>query len=85
MHLDLWSLRDALLDADRRGVNIRVVVDGDYFLDTEIQDLIDAGIPVIIDRRESLMHHKFTVIDQLDVWSDSMNYTINGAYRNDNN
>jgi len=31
------------------------------------------------------MHHKFTVIDQLDVWSGSMNYTINGAYRNDNN
>ncbi|MEE8121812.1 MAG: phospholipase D-like domain-containing protein [Anaerolineales bacterium] len=85
MRLDLWSLRDALLDADRRGVNIRVVVDSDYLLDPEIQDLIGAGIPVVADRRESLMHHKFTVIDQLDVWSGSMNYTINGAYRNDNN
>ena len=85
MRLDLWSLRDALLDADRRGVNVRVVVDSDNILDNEIQDLIDAGIPVIADRRESLMHHKFTVIDQLDVWSGSMNYTINGAYRNDNN
>ncbi len=85
MRLDLWSLRDALLDANRRGVNIRVVVDSDYLLDKEIQDLIGAGIPVVPDRRESLMHHKFTVIDQLDVWSGSMNYTINGAYRNDNN
>ena len=85
MRLDLWSLRDALLDADRRGVNIRIVVDSDNILDNEIQDLIDAGIPVVADRRESLMHHKFTVIDQLDVWSGSMNYTINGAYRNDNN
>lgn len=85
MRLDLWSLRDALLDADRRGVNVRVVVDSDNILDNEIQDLINAGIPVIADRRESLMHHKFTVIDQLDVWSGSMNYTINGAYRNDNN
>lgn len=85
MRLDLWSLRDALLDADRRGVNIRVVVDSDYILVNEIQDLIGAGIPVVADRRESLMHHKFTVIDQLDVWSGSMNYTINGAYRNDNN
>ncbi|MCJ7824702.1 MAG: phospholipase D-like domain-containing protein [Anaerolineales bacterium] len=85
MHLDLWSLRDALLDADRRGVNIRVVVESDYILEPEIQDLIGAGIPVVEDRRESLMHHKFTVIDQLDVWSGSMNYTINGAYRNDNN
>jgi len=85
MRLDLWSLRDALLDADRRGVNVRVVVDSDNILDNEIQDLINVGIPVIADRRESLMHHKFTVIDQLDVWSGSMNYTINGAYRNDNN
>jgi phosphatidylserine/phosphatidylglycerophosphate/cardiolipin synthase-like enzyme len=85
MRLDLWSLRDALLDADHRGVNVRVVVDSDNILDNEIQDLINAGIPVIADRRESLMHHKFTVIDQLDVWSGSMNYTINGAYRNDNN
>ena len=85
MRLDLWSLRDALLDADRRGVNVRVVVDSDNILDNEIQDLINAGIPVIADHRESLMHHKFTVIDQLDVWSGSMNYTINGAYRNDNN
>jgi phosphatidylserine/phosphatidylglycerophosphate/cardiolipin synthase-like enzyme len=85
MRLDLWSLRDALLDADRRGVNVRVVVDSDNILDDEIQDLIDAGIPVVADRRDSLMHHKFTVIDQLDVWSGSMNYTINGAYRNDNN
>lgn len=84
MRLDLWSLRDALLDADRRGVNIRIVVDSDYLLDNEIQDLIGAGIPTVADRRESLMHHKFTVIDQLDVWSGSMNYTINGAYRNDN-
>ncbi|MEA1979084.1 MAG: phospholipase D-like domain-containing protein [Chloroflexota bacterium] len=85
MRLDLWSLRDALLDADRRGVNVRVVVDSDNILDNEIQDLINVGIPVIADRRESLMHHKFTVVDQLDVWSGSMNYTINGAYRNDNN
>ncbi len=85
MHMDLWSLRDALLDADRRGVNIRVVVESDYLLENEIQDLIRAGVQVVADRRESLMHHKFTVIDQLDVWSGSMNYTINGAYRNDNN
>jgi len=85
MRLDLWSLRDALLDADRRGVNIRIVVESDYLQELEIQDLISAGIPVIADRRESLMHYKFTIIDKLDVWSGSMNYTISGAYRNDNN
>jgi phosphatidylserine/phosphatidylglycerophosphate/cardiolipin synthase-like enzyme len=85
MHLDLWSLRDALMDADRRGINIRVVVDGDYLHEPEIQSLMAVGIPVIADGRGPLMHHKFTVIDQLDVWSGSMNYTVSGAYRNDNN
>jgi phosphatidylserine/phosphatidylglycerophosphate/cardiolipin synthase-like enzyme len=31
------------------------------------------------------MHHKFTVIDRFEVWTGSMNYSINGAYRHDNN
>ena len=31
------------------------------------------------------MHNKFTVIDRLEVWTGSMNYTINEAYFNDNN
>ena len=31
------------------------------------------------------MHNKFVVIDGLDVWTGSMNLTVNGAYRNDNN
>jgi len=31
------------------------------------------------------MHDKFTVIDRLEVWTGSMNYTVNDAYRNNNN
>jgi phosphatidylserine/phosphatidylglycerophosphate/cardiolipin synthase-like enzyme len=31
------------------------------------------------------MHNKFVVIDRQEVWTGSMNFTINGAYRNDNN
>lgn len=85
MHLNLWSVRDALLDAVQRGVVVRVVTESDYILEPEITDLELAGIPVLGDRRESLMHHKFMVIDSRDVWTGSMNYTVNGAYRNDNN
>jgi phosphatidylserine/phosphatidylglycerophosphate/cardiolipin synthase-like enzyme len=51
----------------------------------EIQQLVDAGIQVLGDRRESLMHNKFVVIDGMEVWTGSMNFTVNGAYRNDNN
>jgi phosphatidylserine/phosphatidylglycerophosphate/cardiolipin synthase-like enzyme len=40
---------------------------------------------VLGDRRESLMHNKFTVIDRQEVWTGSLNYTISDGYRNNNN
>jgi phosphatidylserine/phosphatidylglycerophosphate/cardiolipin synthase-like enzyme len=83
--LNLWSIRDAMLAAQRAGVQVRLVTESDNLDESEIQDLLDAGIEVLGDRRESLMHNKFVVIDGLDVWTGSMNLTVNGAYRNDNN
>lgn len=85
LQLDLWSIRDALIDAHRRGVAVRVVTDSDYLDEDEIQDLIQAGIAVLGDRREGLMHNKFVVIDRQEVWSGSMNFTISETYRNNNN
>jgi phosphatidylserine/phosphatidylglycerophosphate/cardiolipin synthase-like enzyme len=37
------------------------------------------------DRREGLMHNKFAILDRREVWSGSMNFTVSGAYRSDNN
>ena len=85
LQLDLWSIRDALLEAHRDGVKVRLVVESDYRDSPEIQDLIDAGISVLGDRREGLMHNKFTIIDRQEVWTGSMNYTITDGYRNNNN
>ncbi len=82
---DLWSVRDALIRAHERGVEVRVVTDSDEILEPEMQALIDAGIEVLGDRREPLMHHKFVVIDGFEVWTGSMNFTVAGAYRNNNN
>jgi phosphatidylserine/phosphatidylglycerophosphate/cardiolipin synthase-like enzyme len=83
--LNLWSLRDALIDAHRRGLSVRMVVESDYLDEPEVQALIQAGIPVLGDRREGLMHNKFVIIDRQEVWTGSMNLTINGSYRNNNN
>ena len=83
--LNLWSIRDALLSAHHRGVKVRMVVESDYLEEPEIQQLKEAGIPVLGDRRESLMHNKFVILDRMEVWTGSMNFTINDAYRNDNN
>jgi phosphatidylserine/phosphatidylglycerophosphate/cardiolipin synthase-like enzyme len=49
------------------------------------KDIIDAGIPYRDDARSGLMHNKFMIMDSTTVWTGSMNYTINGAYRNNNN
>jgi len=84
-HLNLWSIRNALIAAHDAGVQVRVVAESDNLDEIEIQELGQAGIEVLGDRRESLMHNKFVVIDGLDVWTGSMNFTVNGAYRNDNN
>lgn len=83
--LNLWSIRDSLLAAARRGVEVRIVTETDNLDEPEIQELIEAGIPVTDDRQENLMHHKFTIIDQYEVWTGSMNYSTTEAYLNNNN
>jgi phosphatidylserine/phosphatidylglycerophosphate/cardiolipin synthase-like enzyme len=83
--LNLWSIRDALIAAHRRGVDVRVVTDSDNVDEQEIQELKDAGIEVLGDRHESLMHDKFVVIDRLEVWTGSMNFTTGGGYTDNNN
>ena len=47
--------------------------------------LLDQGIPVVHDLGTGLMHNKFVIIDRLEVWTGSMDFTLNGAYRSDNN
>jgi phosphatidylserine/phosphatidylglycerophosphate/cardiolipin synthase-like enzyme len=84
-HLNLWSVRDALIRANKRGVDVRVVVDDLHVGETEVEELEREGIVVMSDRSRNLMHHKFVVVDRIEVWTGSMNLTVNGVYRNDNN
>jgi len=83
--LNLWSIRDALLRAWKRGVEVRLVVESDNLGGEEIQTLVAAGIPVVDDRREGLMHDKFIIIDRAEVWTGSANFTVSGFYRDNNN
>ena len=83
--LNLWSLRDALIAAHQRGVSVRMVTESDNLDEPEMQELREAGIEVLGDRREGLMHNKFVIIDRWEVWTGSTNFTTGGVYRNDNN
>jgi len=83
--LNLWSIRDALIHANQRGVKVRMVMESDNMDVQEVQDLKDAGIPIIGDQREGLMHNKFMVIDKSEVWTGSLNFTVSGTYKDNNN
>ena len=81
-------LTEAILAAALRGLRVRVVTDDEHGLradDSRISQLQAAGIPVVADDRSALMHNKFVLIDALSVWSGSMNLTVNGAGRHNNN
>jgi phosphatidylserine/phosphatidylglycerophosphate/cardiolipin synthase-like enzyme len=83
--LSLNSIRDALRRANDRGVRVRLVMESDNRDRADPQTLLEAGIPVLGDRREGLMHDKFVVIDNSEVWTGSMNFTDSGAYQDNNN
>lgn len=82
--MNLWDMRDALINAFHRGVTVRIVMESDNKSEEVPQELSDAGIPIDGDRREGLMHNKFVIIDRSEVWIGSMNFTINGLYRDNN-
>ena len=85
-HLASAPVADALIDVHNRGVQVRVVTEGNNVDEAEIERLQAAGIPVANDgEHDGLMHHKFIVIDERYVWTGSYNTTYNGAYRNNNN
>jgi phosphatidylserine/phosphatidylglycerophosphate/cardiolipin synthase-like enzyme len=83
--LSLDAVRRALIHAHRRGVNVRVVMESDNLDGFDPQALKEAGIQVLGDRREGLMHNKFVIIDRSEVWTGSMNLTDSGTYSDRNN
>ena len=82
--ISLNSVRDALIRAHDRGATVRVVMESTNMDRSDPQRMIKAGIPIIGDNRDGLMHDKFIVIDKSEVWMGSMNFTDAGAY-DDNN
>jgi phosphatidylserine/phosphatidylglycerophosphate/cardiolipin synthase-like enzyme len=83
--LSLKSVRDALLRAHKRGVRVRLVMESENMDRAVPETLKEAGIPMIGDRRQGLMHNKFIVIDGQEVWTGSTNLTDSGVYNDNNN
>jgi len=83
--ITLNSVRNALLNAHDRGVTVRIVMESTNMDSSDVQRLLEAGIPIRGDDRQGLMHDKFMVIDRSEVWLGSMNFTDSGTYEDNNN
>ncbi len=83
--LDNKVIVAALERAVKRGVNVRLVAETDYMEESGIKAMQQLSVPIIDDKRNgSLMHNKFIVFDRKRVWTGSMNFTENCAYKNNN-
>jgi len=89
---DLDNVAEALARARQRGVTVRMVIDSDTLNNTrdgQVQAALGkvraAGIPIVPDERQAIMHHKFVVKDGAEVWTGSWNFTVGDTYRLNNN
>ena len=83
---NLDAVVDAVLAAGDRGVEVRMVGDGDEIHDPGYEALTEAGIPIVMrNPQDRIMHNKFVVVDEQVVWTGSTNITTNGTFRNNNN
>lgn len=81
------DIRDALLAAHRRGLNVRGITDREQSenLDSQkkiIDALREAGIPILVQDHSALMHIK-TVVTDKGYASGSYNWTASATDRND--
>jgi mitochondrial cardiolipin hydrolase len=80
-------LSDAILDAHRRGVAIRIIADDAKAEDqgSDIERFERSGIPTRVDRSPFHMHHKFAILDGATLLTGSYNWTRGAARDNEEN
>ena len=77
----------AIIDAHRRGVDVRIITDNEKALDrgSDVDRLARGGIPVRVDRTMYHMHHKFALFDGSLLLTGSYNWTRTAAESNEEN
>ncbi|MEE9525334.1 MAG: phospholipase D-like domain-containing protein [Candidatus Woesearchaeota archaeon] len=77
--LDLENVIAALDSQYNKGLDVKLIVDTDNFEFVEHLDFVEQ------DNRSSIMHNKFCIVDNKRISSGSMNPTVNGNEKNNNN
>lgn len=80
-------IAEALLNAERHGIDVKVVVDKSNATAryTAATFLANQGVPVRVDYRYAIMHDKFLVVDDETVEEGSFNFTTAAESRNAEN
>jgi cardiolipin hydrolase len=80
-------LCEAICAAHVRGIAVRIITDNDKSMDlgSDIDHMIEQGIPVRMDRTEHHMHHKFAIIDRQVLVNGSFNWTRSASDKNQEN
>lgn len=77
----------ALVDASKRGVKVRVIVDKSQKSEkySIVTYLTNAGILVHIDKAFAIAHSKIMIVDKIDVITGSFNFTKSAEEKNAEN
>ena len=80
-------ISQALLEAKKRGVEVKVVADakagkGKY---SAVTFLANHNIPVRLNENYAIFHHKFMIIDEKNIQTGSFNYSAAAANKNAEN
>ena len=80
-------LVDAIMQAHREGMDIKIISDNDKAFDkgSDVLALAQAGLDVRVDASPNHMHHKFLVADDSIVVTGSYNWTRSAEYHNNEN
>ncbi len=80
-------LSNAIIDAHKRGVQVRVITDNlkSEDLGSDIEYLIEKNIPLVMDVSTYHMHHKFAVFDGEWLANGSFNWTRSASEKNEEN
>lgn len=88
---DLQDVAQAMARAKKRGVQVRMVTDTDTLTNKKNEPvqaafkvLKAAGIPIVDDQREAIMHDKYTIVDGEWVETGGWNYTEGDTYHLNN-
>jgi cardiolipin hydrolase len=78
---------DAILDAHRRAVAVRIITDNAKAEDegSDVERFERSGIPTRVDRSPFHMHHKFAILDGATLLTGSYNWTRGAARDNEEN